>query len=436
MGNSYWRYLRNKSHFLLIFIIVLLVAYHYGTYLVASGNNNINIGSIVVWKSDDSADFRLSKIESIKEEYGQENVTLAHSLQSSVDFQIHSIESTFLNNGVSISHPAYWQLIENIVLVKGNTWDMGSTEKVIVIDEATAEKYFDEYKVINQYLTIEGESWKVIGVVSNTSSRMAKYTSLSRTRDTINLNDFDTDVYIPLYFSDYMNEPSEEVEPASIVIDTGKWLSGKKEENKVLDLIAEGDNYVLMSDNSKHTVVGVAAASSFGLHTFRGYMFSLLIPFVLLLGTYSYKKYQQRDTIAVRVYTSEDSRMLQNLSVMDNQQQYIKNMNEIINIHNNNKDVTSLYVIEYNEIIVGMCLIKIEEVHQNIFLWQLQIDKNYQNLKVGRKALKMIINYIKSKSYTITTKTTVQNENARNFLEKSGFIIFSENEGTLNYKLQ
>ncbi len=433
MVKGYFKYLKSKWLLVLILIPVLFVLYYYGTFLYASTFNDVAIGSMQAWKSHESADFSDDKITLLKNDYGVENITQTHTTHVTFDFQVHAIESTFIDNGVDVNHPNYWQIIEKVKLINGEVWDYNTTDKVIILDEATAIKFYGHTDVVNQFFDIDGELWEIIGVVSNTSSRVAKYKErLDPYGNQFALDDFDTDVYVPFSFCNYEKFDFHSEEPYTIIVNTGKLLSTNKDRNHVIDLIAEENNYIVQSDNNKYTVIAVAVADSYGLHNFNGYFIMFLLPFIIVLMLHVINQYQQSDKVRVREYNNEDEDRVLNLQPNNKTDQ--ETMKEILGIYNDRSIISNLYVVELNEHIVGLCLVKIEEAHQHALISEFIIDNEFQGRGVGKKAIRKILSHLESLSLTITTTTKKDNFIARILLENSGFTILNDDNDEYLYK--
>jgi ribosomal protein S18 acetylase RimI-like enzyme len=82
------------------------------------------------------------------------------------------------------------------------------------------------------------------------------------------------------------------------------------------------------------------------------------------------------------------------------------------------------YQIQISDKTVGFILIKHYDSNK-VFLWNMMVDIEYQKRGIGKTALNILLDELRSEGINLVTTTcSSQNGNARAFYEKSGFTHF------------
>lgn len=242
------------------FVLMLLLTVSAATSIKLTVGN-IDMSSIYVWKSYYDASFTDEQTNAIIDIYGKENVTLSRYVEVTPELQIYAYTSNFIRNGVIVNMSSGRNHVEQVSLLYGEIWDENSNKKVIVIDKDTALNTFGKVDAVGEYISINQEQWKIIGVVTNTkAAENYLETAVSRGIDP-NEVQLDSYVYIPYYFKDYLSfEISSEVYDFYI-IQTQKFISGDVDEKKIIDILVDGNNYDYYQGSFRIKKIGTVTGS-------------------------------------------------------------------------------------------------------------------------------------------------------------------------------
>ena len=141
-----------------------------------------------------------------------------------------------------------------------------------------------------------------------------------------------------------------------------------------------------------------------------------------------------KQKIGIKIYNETEYNNVLNIEVDVQQKSFVSSTKEIIELHQNETHTTRLLTIHLKERTIGCCLIRINEEHENVFIWQFIIDEKYQNKHYGSDALKQVIDWIYSnENYkTIITTTRSNNAIASKFFIKIGFKVLNEEYSETN----
>ena len=111
------------------------------------------------------------------------------------------------------------------------------------------------------------------------------------------------------------------------------------------------------------------------------------------------------------------------ISVHENQKCFVMSVEKALDIAE--KNISNVYPFAiYAEELVGFAMLRYNLEYNNFFIWQLIIDRNYQNKGYGKSAVLKIIEWIKSKNIAKEITTTVSNGNvvSEKLFKQVGFI--------------
>ncbi|CDZ80248.1 ribosomal-protein-alanine acetyltransferase [Candidatus Rubidus massiliensis] len=100
--------------------------------------------------------------------------------------------------------------------------------------------------------------------------------------------------------------------------------------------------------------------------------------------------------IHLRDVCEENEKKIEELSVFDDQKQFVTSNKKSIAEAKMETDQTWFKAIYANDTPVGFVMLKINLTKDYIFLCRFMIDKHYQNMGIGKKALELVINYLKN----------------------------------------
>ncbi len=403
--------------------------------------SRVETNSVIFWRSYFEFIITDSHYNEILNEFEKENVTRVTNVHGTLDHQIIATDYNFINNGVPINMHDYSTLVytQEIELLYGETWDEFETEKVMVIDEATALKVFNTSNAVGRVFDLEGESWTVVGVVSDTTERdyFIDYYS-DRDPNTYN-NDFDTYIYVPYSFVGHNTFDNQDESIDYIIVQAENIFKTNTVKDKVLDILVNGENVMSNMDSDRYLIIGNTTPLEFlssNLSIFGNLLLILSVDVLLLLGIYIRVRYKEMAVTSIKEFNEEDIEKLLLLEVEESQKTYVSSIDKSIDNHLNKEIETIMYTIYKDTELIGYCLVKINESIENAFIWQFVIEKDSQENRHGFKAMKLILNKLKKFNFhTITTTTKLDNKVARNFFEKIGFYAISEEEDELNYRL-
>lgn len=141
-------------------------------------------------------------------------------------------------------------------------------------------------------------------------------------------------------------------------------------------------------------------------------------------GIHKYIAYEQIKIVPYQEINYQD---LYSLQVDEESKIYVSSPENILYKHLKDKENTRLLLFYLQNKIIGCILIRQNNEYNNFFIWQLLIDKQYQNKGIGFIATRQIIKKLKKEYNTYSIITTVLNDNGRSkhFFTKLGFILHS-----------
>lgn len=146
--------------------------------------------------------------------------------------------------------------------------------------------------------------------------------------------------------------------------------------------------------------------------------------------------------IHLRDVCEENEKKIEELSVFDDQKQFVTSNKKSIAEAKTEPDHTWYKAIYANDTPVGFVMLKINLTKDYIFLCRFMIDKHYQNMGIGKKALELVINYLKtsnlSSSSCLITSYRPGSKDPGGFYKKCGFkdVQTHENWGELDKKIK
>ncbi|HAX02524.1 MAG: hypothetical protein A2Y45_04505 [Tenericutes bacterium GWC2_34_14] len=224
------------------FVLILVLSVITATSIKLTVGH-IDMSSIYVWKSYYDDSFTDEQTNAIIDLYGIENVTLSRYVEITSELQIYAYTSNFIKNGVVVNTSSSLNHVEQVSLLYGEIWEEDSIKKVIVIDKDTALNTFGKVDAVGEYLSINQEQWKVIGVVTNTKAAKGFLEGAISNGVDPNEVQLDSYVYIPYYFKDYPSFEISNEDYDSYVIHTQKFISSDADKKKIIDILVDGDNY-------------------------------------------------------------------------------------------------------------------------------------------------------------------------------------------------
>lgn len=241
---------------ILLFVFSLLVS-----TFVKLTSDHIFPSSVYAYISYYEDPITEDQVNEINNLYGKENVTISRYAEVTTDLQIYAYTSNFIKNGVAANIYTVGPHVEKVSLLYGEVWEENSDKKVIVVDEDTALNSFGKIDVVGEHISINGEQWKIVGVVSNTKAAESYLENAISNGVDPKLVKLDSYVYVPYYFKDYANfEFSLEAED-SYIINTKKIISGNKDAKNLIDILVDGDNYYIRNNGERLTKIGIKTGS-------------------------------------------------------------------------------------------------------------------------------------------------------------------------------
>lgn len=186
--------------------IIIIVLFSYLSTNKKMLNLEIEYNNSVVFFGDANINNILSEtaIGKINNEY--ENIIFLSNMELSItpsgySMNVLAITDNFIDVGVPSRNFDYSiNTVEDIRLLYGNVWLENSSEKVVVVDEDTANNTFGYTNVVGRYLPIKGDDFLIIGVVSNTTYRQQLIQRCETVNEFCMTGDYSSTVYIPYYF--------------------------------------------------------------------------------------------------------------------------------------------------------------------------------------------------------------------------------------------
>ncbi|VEU80459.1 GNAT family N-acetyltransferase [Haploplasma axanthum] len=136
--------------------------------------------------------------------------------------------------------------------------------------------------------------------------------------------------------------------------------------------------------------------------------------------------------IEIKEITEDNYERVIKLEVNDDQKKYVApNVKSLADcyVYRNNNDVFP-FAIYNDEEIIGFIMFYTEDEEKEITIWRIMIDKEYQGMGYGKRALEIALEYINDK--TIYEKVyidyVVGNEIAMRLYERLGFKFDKTNE--------
>ena len=428
---------------IIVFFIGTVLLYQQYDYNHLKKESNIATESVYVWDSRLEIPFSDEDTLKLYNEYDAENVTKFVQSYDNGEQSFLSVESNFIDNGVPSYDDNYFPWFpQNVTLLHGDVWQLGSEENVAVIDESTATYQFGKVNAVGEILEFQGVNWEVIGVVTDTTAvasnldELIPYLVAQLDARPV------TYVYVPYFHRNSIAFEYQKDSPDAYIINTHKPITKLEDAEYALFILnGDEDNISLLNDGSEVTSIGVMSADGFLTHNMRDSdpIFVILIDIIVLLLLYVLIKFLKRDIIITRKYSEQGKEGVLELRINQNQMDYVNKPVDILFKHNNEDSDTDLYTIFNLKKVIGICLVRINKEVPNVLIWHLLIDKDYQKQGYGKQAIKHIINEIETTyNCAIIVTTKAANKDAFHFFEKSGFTPISEevDEVNLEYKLK
>jgi len=131
--------------------------------------------------------------------------------------------------------------------------------------------------------------------------------------------------------------------------------------------------------------------------------------------------------VTLREVTADNVRVICELSVNGDQQIYIV-PNAIAVAEACYSDEDWLQAIYANETPVGLAVVNIKPDKAKFFLWRFMIDAQYQGSSIGRSAINLLIEHVKSKPNggEFLTSVIPGDHSPQGFYENLGFLLTGE----------
>lgn len=134
-------------------------------------------------------------------------------------------------------------------------------------------------------------------------------------------------------------------------------------------------------------------------------------------------------SITLREVTAETVRTICNLSVRDDQRKFVA-PNAISIAQAYFYDKAWFRAIYADETPVGFVMLDEQPDKPEYYIWRFMIDKRYQRLGFGRRAIELLIEYVKTRPHAAELLTSVEQAEGgpQEFYEKLGFVLTAEYE--------
>ena len=133
--------------------------------------------------------------------------------------------------------------------------------------------------------------------------------------------------------------------------------------------------------------------------------------------------------VTLREITAETVRTICGLSVTEEQRQFVAS---------NSLSIAQAYFDKFawfraiyaDETTVGFIMLSDNTEEPEYFLWRLMVDQDYQGMGFGRRALEILIDYVKTRpnATELITSIHVAEGSPQDFYEKMGFKLTGERE--------
>ncbi len=122
-----------------------------------------------------------------------------------------------------------------------------------------------------------------------------------------------------------------------------------------------------------------------------------------------------------------------NIVVKSSQKEFVMGVDKIVSVFKSTNNTKLLLCVIEDEV-VGLCLYRVNTEYNNIFLWQLLIDSQYQGNGYGKTFLGLVEEYIlREESYQrVVTTYKEGNEVSRKLFSSLGYLEFSTDEDEVN----
>lgn len=136
---------------------------------------------------------------------------------------------------------------------------------------------------------------------------------------------------------------------------------------------------------------------------------------------------ENQNKVTLREVTSNNVRSICELSVKAEQQNYVA-LNALAIAEACFAKNTWFRSIYMDETPVGFAVLEIEPEKQRYFLWRLMIDARYQKQTLGRRAMELLIEFVRIKPNAIEFLTSVVpgTHSPQGFYESLGFELTGE----------
>ncbi|MDD3999967.1 MAG: ABC transporter permease [Bacilli bacterium] len=170
-------------------------------------------------------------------------ISLDVSVNQHVNFSV--VSEDFIDTGVPFfDRNTFFTTVQKIDLIHGQVWEKGSTEPVVIIDDATANLIFGYTNVIGKSLpTIHGDL-KIIGIVTNTDERDQMIAQAKAASEVIDETMYPSKAYISNGYFDTLSDV-EEFNKSVVIRDDSMRIDDLKRKTKEILTIPLEDCFIV-----------------------------------------------------------------------------------------------------------------------------------------------------------------------------------------------
>ncbi len=140
--------------------------------------------------------------------------------------------------------------------------------------------------------------------------------------------------------------------------------------------------------------------------------------------------------IRLSEYSDSHFNNVKNIQIHEFQRDFVCTPEDLINRLNQDRINHAMCVILFAENPCGVFLMK-ELAPKEYFLWEMMIDKHYQNRGIGKMAISdLIIKLKNTHAKKISTTIKKNNNTALNLFLRSGFKITNEIDDNINLEME
>lgn len=133
-------------------------------------------------------------------------------------------------------------------------------------------------------------------------------------------------------------------------------------------------------------------------------------------------------------YNESYKRDLIKVSVKDHQKTFVSTIEDILKKYESTP-TAELLVYLHNGKVIGLCLYRVNEEFENVFIWQMIVDEKTQGMGFGRTLLIKVEKYIMEHENYSKIITTVKEDNDASCMlfVTQGYTEMSYDEDEINY---